>query len=112
MPQLTLKHCTIADVELDAEQEEKRVIKINVNEEDFFEMLDHVNPKDIIKYLDTRKIPHRDALEVNVKPIEVATLPDRHSKEYGPAIRRLHSLENNNQRKLERLLNLVPEYHK
>ena len=70
MPQLTLRHCTIADVQADESDASQRVVKINVNEEDLFEMLDHVNPNNIIKYLDMRKIEHRDALQINVKTID------------------------------------------
>ena len=113
MPQLTLKHCYIADVEMDenGKDEKNRIVKINVNEEDFFEMLDHVNPKNIIKYLDMRGIPHRDALEVNVKPIELKQLPERHTPQYGDAIRKLRRLEQNNQKKLNRVRVLMPEYN-
>lgn len=113
MPQLTLKHCYIADVEMDenGNDEKNRIVKINVNEEDFFEMLDHVNPKNIIKYLDMRGIPHRDALEVNVKPIDLKQLPERHTPQYGDAIRKLRRLEKNNQKKLNRVRVLVPEYN-
>lgn len=110
MPQLKLKHCVIADVQMDEEKGE-RIVKINVNEEDFFEMLDHVNPKNIIKYLDMRGIPHRDALEVNVKPIDLKQLPERHTPQYGDAIRKLRRLEQNNQKKLKRVRVLMPEYN-
>lgn len=113
MPQLTLKHCYIADVEMDenGKDEKNRIVKINVNEEDFFEMLDHVNPKNIIKYLDMRGIPHRDALEVNVKQIDLKQLPERHTPQYGDAIRKLRRLEQNNQKKLNRVRVLMPEYN-
>lgn len=113
MPQLTLKHCYIADVEMDenGKDEKNRIVKINVNEEDFFEMLDHVNPKNIIKYLDMRGIPHRDALEVNVKPIDLKQLPERHTPQYGDAIRKLRRLEQNNQKKLNRVRVLMQEYN-
>ena len=113
MPQLTLKHCYIADVEMDenGKDEKNRIVKINVNEEDFFEMLDYVNPKNIIKYLDMRGIPHRDALEVNVKQIDLKQLPERHTPQYGDAIRKLRRLEQNNQKKLNRVRVLMPEYN-
>lgn len=94
-----------------ARAKKNKIVKINVDEEDFFEMLDHVNPKNIIKYLDMRGIPHRDALEVNVKPINVASLPDRHSRRYGDAIRKLRYLEHHNQKKLNRIHMLMSEYN-
>lgn len=71
MPQLTLRHATIADVLPDENDPQCRTVKINVNEEDFFEMLDHVNPKNLIKYLDMRQIPHREAINITVKRVEV-----------------------------------------
>ena len=59
---VTLNYCTIADVQQVApkkgdNQKKDRIVLLNIDEEDFFEMLDHVNPKNIIKYLDMRKIP-------------------------------------------------------
>ena len=51
---LTLNHCCIADVAMQEpkptdNQRKGRRVYINIDEEDFFEMLDHVNPKNIIK---------------------------------------------------------------
>lgn len=67
MPQLTLHHCCIADVLIDPAPKERgqdKIVKLNVDEEDLFDMLDHINPKTLIKYLDMRGISHRDALNV------------------------------------------------
>lgn len=69
MPQLTLKANCIADVFMD--DKGGRIVKINANEEDFFAMLDSVNPKNIIKYLDMRAIPHREAVKINVTRMDV-----------------------------------------
>jgi len=65
MPQLTLKNASIADVLPDPNDATKRIIKVNMDEEDWFEVLDGLNPKNLIKYLDMRHIPHREALQVN-----------------------------------------------
>lgn len=59
--QLELNYCNIADVyevqpKKADDQKKNRKVKINVDEEDFFDMLDKVNPKNILKYLDMRKI--------------------------------------------------------
>ena len=64
-----------------------RIVVLQMDEEDFFKMLDKVNPKNIIKYLDMRKIPHRD--KVVTKMCE----PDK---------KRLHNLYKNlqNQRNI------------
>lgn len=74
MPQLTLRHCCIADVcqdeapKIDGNGQKKdKMVKININEEDFFDMLDHVNPKNIIKYLDMRNIPHRESVNITFR---------------------------------------------
>ncbi|MBO6256277.1 MAG: hypothetical protein J6O49_21965 [Bacteroidaceae bacterium] len=68
---LTLKYCCIADVEFTPPKEsdsqrKDRIVKIDVDEEDFFAMLDSVNPKNIVKYLDMRNINHRDGVEINI----------------------------------------------
>lgn len=59
--QLILNYCSIADVyEVEPKkvdnQKKNRQVKINIDEEDFFEMLDKVNPKNIVKYLKMRSI--------------------------------------------------------
>lgn len=69
---LTLKHCIINNVEMinpkaNDNQKKNRKVILLVDEEDFFEMLDSVNPKNIIKYLDMRGIVHREPSIVNVK---------------------------------------------
>ena len=68
---LTLNHCSIADVEMQEpkpgdKQLKGRRVFIHIDEEDFFDMLDSVNPKNIIKYLDMRGIVHREPSIVNV----------------------------------------------
>ena len=59
--QLELDYCSIVDVfEVEPKKtdnaKKNRKVKINVDEEDFFQMLDKVNPKNIFKYLEIRKI--------------------------------------------------------
>ena len=80
-----MKYCNIVDVEYTPPKEsdnqrKSRIVKIDVDEEDFFEMLDHVNPKNIIKYLDMRGIKHREPanITVKVKP-DASGLKLRHS---------------------------------
>ena len=82
---LTLKYCAIGDVVMmepkkDDEQKMCRKVILLVDEEDFFDMLDSVNPKNIIKYLDMRGIPHREPanIVVKVKP-DASGLKLRHS---------------------------------
>ena len=80
-----MKYACIADVEPvtpkpgDNQRKDRRVI-LHVDEEDIFDMLDSLNPKNIIKYLDMRGIPHREPanITVKVKP-DASGLKLRHS---------------------------------
>lgn len=106
-----LNYCTIADVQQVTpkkgdNQKKDRIVLLNIDEEDFFDMLDSINPKNIVKYLDMRKIPHRDALQINVT--------DNHVKLSGKAsptaekVRRgLYNMNQRNKRKLNRALELL-----
>ena len=96
MPKLTINYSCIADVvqvepkEGDNQRKNRKVI-LHVDEEDFFDMLDHVNPKNIIKYLDMRGIAHREPanIVVKVKP-DASGLKLRHSlKRVGHELKRV-----------------------
>ena len=105
---LTLNHCCIADVEMQEpkptdNQRKGRRVYINIDEEDFFEMLDHVNPKNIIKYLDMRRIPHRDSLEINVTQNTVKF----GTRNITDAQRGLYNANVTNRRKINRALELL-----
>ena len=85
MPKLTLNYACIVDVmqvepkPTDNQRKNRKVI-LHVDEEDIFDMLDSLNPKNIIKYLDMRPIPHREPanIVVKVKP-DASGLKLRHS---------------------------------
>ena len=115
MPKLILKYACIADVEPvtpkpgDNQRKDRRVI-LHVDEEDLFDMLDSVNPKNIIKYLDMRKIPHRDALEINVTDCTVK-LTGRASKQQDSIRHGLYNMNQRNKRKLNRALELLDNYN-
>lgn len=72
MPKLTLNYCCIVDVmrvepkPTDNQRKNRKVI-LHVDEEDIFDMLDSINPKNIIKYLDMRGIQHREPANIVVK---------------------------------------------
>ena len=85
MPKLTLNYACIVDVcEMEPKPTDKqgknRKVILHVDEEDLFDMLDSVNPKNIIKYLDMRGIPHREPanIVVRVKP-DASGLKLKHS---------------------------------
>ena len=113
---LTLNYCTIADVQQVApkkgdNQRKDRIVLLNIDEEDFFEMLDSVNPKNIVKYLDMRKIPHREALEINVTDCTVK-LTGRASKQQDGIRHGLYNMNQRNKKKLNRALELLDNYNK
>ena len=108
---LTLNYCSIADVELvepkpTDNQRKGRRVKIGIDEEDFFDMLDHVNPKNIVKYLDMRRINHRDALEINVTDCTVK-LTGRASKQQDSIRHGLYNMNQRNKKKLNRALEVL-----
>ena len=108
---LTLNYCTINDVMMvdpkkGDDQKKNRKVILHVDEEDFFDMLDSVNPKNIIKYLDMRRIPHRDSLEITVTENKVR-LSGKASPEADKVRRRLYNSNKRNRIKLNRALELL-----
>ena len=85
MPKITLNYACIVDVmqvepkPTDNQRKNRKVI-LHVDEEDIFDMLDSLNPNNIIKYLDMRGIQHREPanIVVKVKP-DASGLKLRHS---------------------------------
>ena len=105
---LTLNYFTINDVMMvdpkkGDDQKKNRKVILHVDEEDFFDMLDSVNPKNIIKYLDMRKIPHRDALQINVTDTTVKL----YGKHVDRAKRGLYQTNVKNRKRLNRALELL-----
>ena len=96
MPKVTLNYCTIVDVvqvepKKGDDQKKNRKVILHVDEEDLFDMFDQLNPKNIIKYLDMRGIPHREPanITVKVKP-DASGLKLRHSlKRVGQELKRV-----------------------
>ena len=96
MPKVTLNYCTIVDVvqvepKKGDDQKKNRKVILHVDEEDLFDMLDNLNPKNIIKYLDMRGIAHREPanIVVKVKP-DTSGLKLRHSlKRVGQELKRV-----------------------
>ena len=106
-----MNYCTINDVMMvdpkkGDDQKKNRKVILHVDEEDFFDMLDSVNPKNIIKYLDMRLIPHREALEINVTDCTVK-LTGRASKQQDGIRHGLYNMNQRNKKKLNRALELL-----
>lgn len=112
MPVLKLKHCIIHNVDMDEQDPKRRIVELFVNEEDVFEMLDSINPKNIIKYLDQRHIPHRDALQINVKTIEGCLPPKTAKNRRSRAIKGLYEAAARANKKLSRAYELQQVYDK
>ena len=111
MPKLTLNYACIVDVmqvepkPTDNQRKNRKVI-LHVDEEDLFDMFDQLNPKNIIKYLDMRKIPHREALEINVTDCTVK-LTGRASKQQDGIRHGLYNMNQRNKKKLNRALEIL-----
>ena len=111
MPKLTLNYACIVDVmqvepkPTDNQRKNRKVI-LNVDEEDMFDMFDQLTPKNIIKYLDMRKIPHRDALQINVTDCTVK-LTGRASKQQDGIRHGLYNMNQRNKKKLNRALEIL-----
>jgi len=101
MPKLTLNYACIVDVcEMEPKptdtQGKNRKVILHVDEEDFFDMLDSVNPKNIIKYLDMRGIPHREPANIVVK-----VTPDASGLKLKHSLKRVATELNNVRSKME-----------
>lgn len=110
---LQLNYCRIVDVDLvdpkqtDGQRKNRRVL-IDIDEEDFFKMLDNVNQKNIVKYLDMRKINHRDSLNINVTSNKVVLVNGGgKSKRQEAAMRGLYNANKTANRKLNRALEIL-----
>ena len=108
---LTLNYCTINDVMMvdpkkGDDQKKNRKVILHVDEEDFFDMLDSVNPKNIVKYLDMRKINHRDPIQINVTENKVR-LSGKASPEADKVRHGLYNANQRNRKKLNRALELL-----
>lgn len=93
---LIVKNCIIHDVEYmggDADKS-KRKVTLQLNEEDFFEMLDGINPKNIVKYLDVRLVNHREAPVINIYDCISQRLGSRNKKKLNRCLAILDSINN------------------
>lgn len=93
---IQVKYCSIVDVEQMVDNEMfmggNRKVTLQMNEEDFFNMLDSVNPKNIVKYLDMRMINHRDAPQITICNCEKQKLGERNTKKINRCLAILDSM--------------------
>lgn len=88
---LEINHCIIHDV-LPDPIGGGRIVILQMDEEDLFKMLDKVNPKNIIKYLDMRKIPHRDKIITKIADVDKKRLKNLY-KNLQSQRNKIHKLE-------------------
>lgn len=91
---IQVDYCTIVDVE-DASDKMgggNRKVTLQMQEEDFFVMLDTINPKNIVKYLDMRFINHREAPVINIYDCVKQRMSDRNRKKLDRALFILDSI--------------------
>lgn len=65
---------------------------LQMQEEDFFEMLDSINPKNIVKYLDMRMINHREAPQITLYNCEKQEFGKRNTKKLNRVLSILDSM--------------------
>lgn len=92
---LVVKQCTIHEVEEMPEDAAKRKVTLMLNEEDLFEMLDSVNKKNIIKYLDMRNVNHREAPVINIYECKSQELSKRNRRKLDRCLAILDTIRNN-----------------
>lgn len=111
MPRISIPQCCIADVIEDTNPNEKidgngnnmnKRVVIHCDEEGFFNMLDTINPNTLIKYLDSRMIPHRDAIRIVIKHIQFVTKPNNGT---------IRMYLEENEKKLKRASQLMEKYY-
>lgn len=66
MPQVRINNAELVSMAPNIDNFHNRDMVLNLCEEEWFNTLDRLNPDNIIKYLDIRHIPHREALQINL----------------------------------------------
>lgn len=92
-----VNYCSIVDVEQEPENEKvkmggNRKVTLQMQEEDFFEMLDSINPKNIVKYLDMRMINHREAPQITLFNCEKQGFGKRNTRKLNRVLSILDSM--------------------
>lgn len=95
---IQVNYCSIVDVEQEPENEKVRMgggnrkVTLQMQEEDFFEMLDSINPKNIVKYLDMRMINHREAPKITLYNCDKQEFGKRNTKKLNRILSILDSM--------------------
>lgn len=92
---VTINECIIHDV-LRADSGQRQVV-LQMNEEELFDMLDGINPKNLVKYLDMRGINHREAPQINIYECQKQELGKRNKRKLDRCLRILDSMNKKEQ---------------
>lgn len=66
MPQVRINNAELVSMAPNIDNFQNSDMVLNLCEEEWFKTLDRLNPDNIIKYLDIRHIPHREAMQINL----------------------------------------------
>lgn len=92
---VTINECIIHDV-FTADSGGKKVV-LQMNEEELFDMLDNINPKNLVKYLDMRGVNHREAPQINIYECKKQELGKRNRRKLDRCLRILDSMNKKEQ---------------
>ena len=74
----------------------KQVV-LQMNEEELFDMLDGINPKNLVKYLDMRGVNHRESPQINIYECQKQELGKRNKRKLDRCLRILDSMNKKEQ---------------
>ena len=93
---VTINECIIHDV-FTADSGGGKKVVLQMNEEELFDMLDGVNPKNLVKYLDMRGVNHREAPQINIYECQKQELGKRNKRKLDRCLRILDSMNKKEQ---------------
>ena len=93
---VTINECIIHDV-FTADSGGGKKVVLQMNEEELFDMLDNINPKNLVKYLDMRGVNHREAPQINIYECKKQELGKRNRRKLDRCLRILDSMNKKEQ---------------
>lgn len=93
---VTINECIIHDV-FTADSGGGKKVVLQMNEEELFDMLDNINPKNLVKYLDMRGVNHREAPQINIYECQKQELGKRNRRKLDRCLRILDSMNKKEQ---------------
>ena len=94
---LIVNECVIHDVFTANSEGGGKQVVLQMNEEELFDMLDGINPKNLVKYLDMRGINHREAPQINIYECQKQDLGKRNKRKLDRCLRILDSMNKKEQ---------------